>query len=129
LILDRFEELNPLDTLPEVAQARDLAEAARATALVHCEPVVRDYVVKVVQATRRHAGLELGGSPRATLALFRSARALAAVRGRGFVTPDDVKLLALHVLPHRLILSSSARLRGRDTAALVSEVLEQVPVP
>jgi len=82
-----------------------------------------------VQATRRNAGLELGASPRASLALFRGARALAAIRGRAFVLPDDVKALAPVVLPHRLILSSSARLRGRDAAAIVAEVLEATPAP
>ena len=96
---------------------------------MYCEPVVRNYIVQVVQATRRHTGLELGASPRASLALFRAARARAAVQGRAFVLPDDVKVLAPYVLPHRLILSSSARLRGRDTIAIVQELLESVPVP
>ncbi|MHB8577240.1 MAG: AAA family ATPase [Dehalococcoidia bacterium] len=128
-IIDRFEDTNPYDGLREVAQAAEIADAARALTAVRCEPVLRDYAVRVVQATRKHAGLELGGSPRATLALFRAARALAAIRGRGYVIPDDIKGLAPYVLPHRLILSSSARLRGRDTSALVAEVLEQVSVP
>jgi MoxR-like ATPase len=128
-ILDRFEQESPLDTLPEVASAEDLVAAARAARQVRCEPVVRNYIVRVVQATRAHSGLELGGSPRASLALFRTARALAAIRGRDFVLPDDVKQMAPAVLPHRLILSSSARLRGRDTAAIVAEVLDTVPVP
>jgi len=128
-ILDRFEETNPLDRLCAVADATELVAAARATAAVRCEPVVRNYIVRIVQATRRNSGLELGASPRASLALFRASRALAAIRGRAFVLPDDVKELAPVVLPHRLILSSSARLRGRDTGAIVAEVLDATPVP
>jgi MoxR-like ATPase len=128
-ILDRFELTNPLEDLSVVASASDLAQAGQDVALVHCESVLRDYIVHVVQATRRNAGLELGASPRASLALFRGARALAAVRGRAYVIPDDIKALVPAILPHRLILSSSARLRGRDAGALVDEVLESIPVP
>ena len=128
-ILDRFDQVSPLLDLPAVANAAELADGARGVTLVYCEPVVRNYIVQVVQATRRHTGLELGASPRASLALFRAARARAAVQGRAFVLPDDVKVLAPYVLPHRLILSSSARLRGRDTIAIVQELLESVPVP
>ncbi len=128
-ILDRFEESSPLNDLRPVAQAEDLAAASRAITQVYCEPVIRDYIVHLVQATRRHTGLELGGSPRASLALFRASRARAAIQGRGYVVPDDVKALVPAVLPHRLILSSSARLRGRDAAAIVEEVLQTVPVP
>ncbi len=128
-ILDRFEAENPLADLPEVAAAEELTAAAQAVRRVHCEGIVRDYIVHVVQATRAHAGLDLGASPRASLALFRASRALAAVRGRPYVIPDDVKALAPAVLPHRLILSSSARLRGRDAAGIVDEVLGSVPAP
>ncbi len=128
-ILDRFDKSNPLDDLQTVADAVDLVGASRAITEVYCDPVVRDYIVHVVQATRRHAGLELGASPRASLALFRAARARAAIQGRGFVLPDDIKVLAPVVLPHRLILSSSARLRGRDATAIVEELLQSVAVP
>jgi len=128
-ILDRFEEESPLGELPVVATAEELIAGAHAVTRVHCEGIVRDYIVHVVQATRAHAGLELGASPRASLALFRAARALAAVRGRAYVIPDDVKALTRAVLPHRLILSSSARLRGRDAAGIVAEVLDSVPAP
>src|SRR5205823_1624232 len=95
----------------------------------HAEPVVRHYAVQLVRATRAHAGLELGASPRATLSLFRAGRALAAIHGRTFLLPDDIKHVAPHVLPHRLILSSQTRLRGRDADAIVQELLETVPVP
>src|SRR5579883_1446147 len=116
-IIDRFEDTSPLDALQPVARAEEIVTAASALSNVHVEPVVRDYIVKLVQAKRATPGLELGASPRASLALCRGARALAAIRGRAYVQPDDVKALAPFVLPHRLILSSNARLRGRDTAA------------
>ena len=80
-------------------------------------------------ATRAHQGLDLGAIPRASLALFRAARALAAVRGRAYVIPDDAKTLAPVVLPHRLILNPEARLRNRDVAQLVTELLAITPVP
>jgi MoxR-like ATPase len=86
-------------------------------------------LLEIVHATRRHSAFLLGASPRASLALFRGARTLAALRGRAFVLPDDIQEMALLVLPHRLILSSQARLRGRDSDALVQEVLDTVPVP
>ena len=128
-IIDRCEEISPLEALQPVAKAGDIVSAAAALSNVHVEGIVRDYIVKLVQATRANPGLELGASPRASLALFRGARTLAAIRGRAYVQPDDVKLLAPFVLPHRLILSSNARLRGRDTAAIVAELLESVPAP
>ena len=96
---------------------------------IHCDDSVREYVVRVVQATRTHAAVELGASPRATLALFRAARALAAVRGRDYVMPDDVKALAVPVLAHRITLGAQSRLRGRDAESLMQEILEEVPVP
>jgi MoxR-like ATPase len=90
---------------------------------------LRAYIIAIAQATRAHASTELGASPRATLALFRAARAFAALRGRDFVAPDDVKELAPAVLAHRIVLSAQSRLRGRDADALVREVLDQIPVP
>ena len=82
-----------------------------------------------MRATREHPGVELGASPRASLALYRAAQALAAIRGRGFVVPDDVKLLAPAVLTHRLIIASGSRLRGRDRESIVAAILEETPVP
>jgi MoxR-like ATPase len=92
------------------------------------EPI-EDYIVRLVRATRLHASVELGGSPRATLALYRAAQALAAVNGRGYVLPDDVKALAPSVLTHRLITSAQSRLRGRAALEVLNEVLASVEVP
>jgi len=90
---------------------------------------VREYIVRVVRATREHDAVELGVSPRGTLALYRTAQALAALRGRTFVIPDDVKYLAPAVLTHRMIISPQTRLRGRRPEEVLAEIVETVPVP
>ena len=128
-ILERFEEGSPLTALEPVVTAEDLVRLAALVPRVYCEPSLRRYIVRVVQATRRHTANELGASPRGSLGLFRGARALAAIRGRDYVLPDDVKFLAPYVLAHRAILSSQSRLRGRDAADVITEVIESVPVP
>ncbi len=128
-ILERFETANPLEELRPVVDAAELIRLAEALTHLHVEPAVRRYAVRIVRETRNEATFELGASPRASLALFRAARAHAAVSGRDFVLPDDVKHMARFVLPHRLILSTQARLRGRDADELLAEILERVPVP
>ena len=128
-ILQRFEADNPLDVLAPVVEAADLARMAAALPAVRCEASVRGYITRITRATRDHTAVELGASPRATLALFRAARALAAIRGRDYLLPDDVKQLAVPVLSHRIMLSSQSRLRGRDAESLVREVLDEQPVP
>jgi MoxR-like ATPase len=85
--------------------------------------------VRLVRASRLHASVELGASPRGTLALYRTAQAFAAIRGRGYVLPDDVKGLAPFVLTHRLITSAQSRLRGRAAHDVLEEVLNSVPAP
>jgi MoxR-like ATPase len=96
---------------------------------VYFDPVLRTYVVRIVQATRHHDEVELGASPRASLGLYRCSQALAAIRGREYVTPDEIKTLAPFALAHRVILKSQARLRERTPAAIVEEILAQVEVP
>jgi MoxR-like ATPase len=128
-MLLRFEQASPLSDLGAILDADELMDAAALAARVHVEPVLRRYIVQIVRNTRQHPGLDLGGSPRAALALLRSSRALAGVRGRSYLEPDDVKAMAPHVLPHRLILASQARLRGRETVDIVREILDETPVP
>ncbi len=128
-ILLRFEAESPLETVEPVVAADELVRLRALVPRVHCEPSVRRYVIAIVRATRQHPALDLGASPRASLVLFRAGRALAAIRGREYVLPDDVKFLAPAILPHRLILSSQTRLRGRDAAGIVAEVLAEVPAP
>jgi MoxR-like ATPase len=128
-ILVRFEAESPLDTLQPVIEARELLRLAALLPSVHCDPSVRRYIVRLTQATRAHPSVELGASPRATLALFRASRALAAVAGRDFVLPDDVKRLAPAAFGHRIMLGSQSRLRGRDAESLVRDLLDELPVP
>ncbi|MDO8614389.1 MAG: AAA family ATPase [Dehalococcoidia bacterium] len=128
-ILVRFQDHSPMEALEPVVSAEDMLRLRDLVPKVHCEPSVRRYIVAIVQATRRHPALDLGASPRASLAMLRAARALAAGGGRDYVLPDDAKRLARVMLPHRLILSSQSRLRGRDAAAVLEEVLAEVPVP
>jgi MoxR-like ATPase len=85
--------------------------------------------VKVARATREHAEIELGASPRATLALYQTSQAWAAIQGRDYVLPDDVKFMAPHVLTHRLMISPKAQLRGRRPEEMVADIVDSVPVP
>jgi MoxR-like ATPase len=125
----RFRLGSPLDELPAVVSASELLTMQRLVREVHVSSAVEDYVVGLVRASRLHSALELGGSPRATLALYRSAQALAGLRGRAYVLPDDVKALAPAVLTHRLIATPQSRLRGRSASDVLAEVLATVPVP
>ena len=128
-ILRRFEAESPLESVEPVITGEELVRLAMALRHLHVEPAVRRYAVRIVQATREDPAFELGASPRGSLALFRTARALAAIEGRDYVLPDDVKTMAPHVLPHRLILSTQARLRGRNADDVLAELLQRVPVP
>lgn len=96
---------------------------------IRVETSVRNYIVNVCRATRDHEDIELGASPRATMALYRTCQALAAVNGRTFVIPDDVKHMAPYVLTHRLIVNPQTRLRGRRPEQVIAEVVATVPVP
>jgi len=128
-IVQRFRRGSPLDELPSVVGVAELLAMQRLVRDVHVSDAVEEYVVRLVRASRLHAALELGASPRATLGLYRCAQALAALRGRGYVLPDDVKTLAPSVLTHRIIATPQARLRGRGAADIVAELLSTVPVP
>jgi MoxR-like ATPase len=128
-IVRRFRAANPLDELPPVVEAVELSAMQRLCRGVHVAEAVEDYVVQLVRASRLHASIELGASPRGTLALYRTAQAHAAVHGRAYVLPDDVKALAPAVLTHRLITSAQSRLRGRAAQDVLAEVLASVPAP
>lgn len=129
LILQRFKETQPLDDLQAVLSGERLQELQRLVRTVRVEPVVENYIVELVRATRNHSGVELGVSPRGTLALFRSSQAYAAIHGRFYVIPDDVKRVARPVLSHRMIATSQTRLHGRIMEQIIEEVLHNVPVP
>ena len=120
--------VEPEDLSP-VASAADLAAASDATTMVHVAPALREYIVDVVEATRRDSELVLGVSPRGALALQRAAQTLAAGAGREYVIPDDVKVLAPTVLTHRMLVAPEAELRGVSADDVLDRVLAGVPVP
>ncbi len=128
-ILSRFQQENPLDSLTSVLEAAELLELQKLCHQVYVEESVRKYVTAITRATRGHDGIRLGASPRASLGLYLASQALAAIRGRNYVMPDDVKYLAAPVLAHRLISKTEARLKGRSLEAIVGEVVSGVPVP
>ncbi len=128
-MLARFNNANPIDSLVPVADGPDVVNTQEMVRRIYVDPVLSSYIVRLAQATRIHEDVELGASPRATLGLYRCSQAYAAIRGRDYVTPDDVKVLAPYALAHRMILASQARLRGRNAEDVVIELLSRVEVP
>ena len=128
-MLDEHAAAEPLEQLRPVADAPTVQAVIEAVRRIRVGQEVRQYCVDLVTATRRLPDLRLGASPRATLQLVRAARAQAALQGRGFVTPDDVRAVAVPVLAHRLLLAPDARAARRSTAELVHGLLTRLPVP
>lgn len=128
-ILQRFREEDPLSTLEAVSSPEEISQLIQERRLVRVEDSIRDYVVRVARATREDRDIELGASPRASLALYQAAQAWAAIHGRDYVLPDDVKKMAPPVMAHRLMVSAQAQLRGRSTQELMSDIVAAVPVP
>jgi MoxR-like ATPase len=128
-ILERFAERNPIEDISPVVEAERLRELQQLCRRAHVGDDVRQYIIQMVHATRRHEQVELGASPRAMLGLFRTGQVLAAIRGRQYVVPDDIKYLAPYVLEHRVIPRVQAHLRGRGVGEILGEVLDTVPVP
>ena len=124
-----FERADPLQTLESVIGPEDVLAMQEEVRAVRIETSVRQYVVNVCRATRRHDDILLGASPRATMALYRTCQARAAINNRDFVIPDDVKQMAPHVLTHRLVVNPQTRLRGRLPEDVAREIVNTVPVP
>lgn len=120
---------DPFNDLEPVVDSRELKSMIEAVERVRFAPALRNYVVRLLGETRVHPHVYLGASPRAGIALVRASKALALLRGRGFVIPKDLKDLAGRVLAHRLVLSPDARLRGNSAEAIISDLLNRVPVP
>jgi MoxR-like ATPase len=129
VILSRFQSENPLDNLKSVIEAKELLEIQQLCRQVFIEESVRRYIINLTRATRSHKDIELGASPRASLGLNLASQAMAAIRGRNYVIPDDVKYLARPVLAHRLITKTEASLKGRTPVTIINDILDQVPVP
>ena len=128
-ILLRFERDSMLPDLEPVTGSEELREMQETVTSVRVDDIVRNYIVAIAQSSRTNDALTLGASPRAAMSLYKTAQARAALEGRDFVTPDDVKELAESVLAHRFILSSNSRLRGRTPENIITEILNLVPVP
>ncbi len=128
-ILLRFATDDPLESLQPVIQPEEIIAMQTAVRQIRVEESVRNYIVNVCRASRSHEDIDLGVSPRATMALYRTCQALAAIRDREFVIPDDVKTLAPFVLTHRLMINPQTLLRGRSPADIIREIVDTVPVP
>ncbi len=129
LILDRLQMSHPIDDLSPVVSGNEIIECQKHVRAVHVDPKIRKYILQIVHLTRHHEHLSLGGSPRASIALFRTSQALAAIRGRSFVLPDDVKMIAAPVLNHRMILKPESRLRKVTAEQVVSQLISEIAVP
>lgn len=128
-ILNRQQLHHPIDTLKSVIKVKELKEAMEEIKKVYVSYAIKRYVVQLTNRTRQHAEVYLGASPRGSLALFRTGQAAAALAGRDYVLPDDIKRLAVPVLAHRVIVGPAARLRELSAEKIVQEILENSPVP
>jgi len=128
-MLANLQTQHPIETIEEVVTDQQIVECQQAVRGVYVDPKVRQYILQLVTQTRENEHLLLGGSPRASIALFRAAQSLAAMRGRNFVLPDDVKAIAAPVMTHRVILRPESRLRRVTAEQVISTLLEQIAVP
>jgi MoxR-like ATPase len=127
-ILVNLQREHPITTIEQVVDGARLPELQRQVWEVHVDETVRDYIVRLIHATRSYGDLALGASPRGSLALFKTAQALAVLRGRDFVIPDDVKTLAIPALVHRLIVRPESALRGYTPQRILADLLEATPL-
>jgi MoxR-like ATPase len=128
-MLAKLQKGHPIDDLQTVVPAADVIACQEAIREIHVDDKVKNYALEIVHNSREHEDILLGGSPRASIALFRTAQALAAIQGRDFATPDDVKRMAQPILAHRIILKPESRLRKKTPALVVSELVSDARVP
>jgi MoxR-like ATPase len=128
-ILDAQQHAHPIDSISQVVTEQELIDAQSAVKDVYVDPLVKEYILALIEATRKHPDIYLGASPRGSLALYKTAQARAAIDGRDYVIPDDIKVLAEPALAHRLIVSPAARLKNVDPRAVVDELIHSVAVP
>ena len=128
VILDEQKRIHPLEEIEEVASTEELREMQAAVREIYVDSAVSEYIVRLVNATRNHPDVYLGASPRGSLALYRAGQAYAALQGRDYVIPDDIKALAVPALAHRLIVKTAATVRDVDANLIVRELLDSVPV-
>jgi MoxR-like ATPase len=128
ILLTHLQREHPINSLKTVADGTQLLGFQKEVWEVHVDDTLQDYIIRLVAATRNHPDLALGASPRASLALFKASQALAALRGRDHVIPDDIKYLVPVTLPHRLIVTSEAELRGHSANAIIKDLLANIPL-
>jgi MoxR-like ATPase len=129
VIMDRQQMVHPVDELEQVTDASEVLRLQNAVKAIYVDPLIKQYIVEVVEASRKHEAAYLGASPRGSLALYRVSQAFGMLSGRDFVIPDDVKALAYATLGHRIIVSPSARVKNISAANIVNDCLGRVPVP
>ncbi len=128
-ILQRFQESDPLNDIAAITSPQEVSDLQDARRAIRVSGPVREYITDIVRTTRSTPSLELGASPRGSLGLMRAGQALAALRGRSYVLPDDIKYLTVPVLSHRLILRQEERLRGETPEQILRAILDRIPVP
>jgi MoxR-like ATPase len=128
-MLDRQRHSHPITRIEQVVSAEELIEAQQGIRDVYISDLIKEYIISLVRATRKHPDVYLGASPRGSIALYKTGQARAAILGRDYVTPDDIKALAMVTLAHRLIISPSARIKNVDPRAVIQEILDSIPVP
>jgi MoxR-like ATPase len=128
-ILERYQETDPYQSLGAVAAPEDISKLQKNRRSIRVSQPIREYITEIVHRTRDDKAIRFGASPRASLGLMRAGQALAALRGRDFVLPDDIKYLAHPVLTHRLILTEEERLKDQSTDRFIAKLINQVPVP
>ncbi len=128
-VLDSQQYVHPIEELQQVVQVEELLRAQERVKDVYVDPLIKRYIVDIVNQTRKHSEVYLGASPRGSLALYRTAQVRAAILGRDYVIPDDIKALAVPTLAHRLIIGPAARIKDVDTRQIIQEILMTLPVP
>jgi len=128
-MLDRQQHTHPVTRIGQVVSAEELIQAQQRIKDVYIDDLVKEYIVRLVDSTRKHPDVYLGASPRGSIALYKTGQARAAILGRDYVIPDDIKALAMVSLAHRLIISPSARIKNVDPRAVIQEILDSIPVP
>jgi MoxR-like ATPase len=128
-MLELLQHKHPIESLQPVVSAEEMIACQQAVRNIYVDDKVRRYLMQIVHDTRTHEDIALGGSPRASIALFRCSQAMAALRGRNYVLPDDVKRVAGPVLTHRIIVKPESRLRKITAAKLIEEIVAEIAVP
>jgi MoxR-like ATPase len=129
VIMDRQQMVHPVEELEQVTDASEVLRLQHSVKAIYVDPLIKQYIVEIVEATRKHEAAYLGASPRGSLALYRAAQAFAMLNARDFVIPDDVKALAYATLGHRIIVSPSARVKNISAASIVNDCMARVAVP